>query len=253
LVLVLLLIFLVPIALYCLVLAVINRSARPLLLSGVADLLGLLFALSGFLFVVGPHILRGMFEQAMDRVPLDLDSSVFDKALAALGQWWVFLWSAYYVLILIGIGLLSWARASKTVIYNIDLATFEREFRQALDRLGLVGRRSEYGRTYVLSDAAAVQAGDPATEPRLMRAPAPGKRHAELRFEYFPALCHLTLHWQSGRGEVRETVEAELAQSFRQLRLRDNPASWWLFGVGGGCIGVIFVILVLLILLKMLG
>lgn len=249
-VLVLLLIFLVPISLYCLVLAGINRSGRPMIVSGMADFIGLLFALSGFLFVVGPQILRGLIENAMDSVPLDIDTKTFDKSLASIGLMWKILWRMYYVIVVVVIGVLFWWREKKTVIYNIELSTFETEFTHALARLGLAGSRSGSG--YVLTEVPRTDASEfagirPTAAPTMLR------HLAELRFEYFPALCHLTLHWQMNREQTRERVEAELARCFRQVEVEENPASAWFLGVGGGCIAVIFVLIVLLMVIQMLS
>jgi hypothetical protein len=75
---------------------------------------------------------------------------------------------------------------------------------------------------------------------------------AALRFEYFPALWHLTLLWVSDSGQIREAVEGELAHLFHDFESADNPASLWLLGVGGGFFGIILVIAVLLILVTYL-
>lgn len=246
----LLLIFLVPIALYCLALAGINRSSRPVLASGIADLIGLLFALSGFLFVVGPQILKALFERTLNSIPLDENSKAFDQSVAMVGALWIVFWVAYFVIVLIGIGIAFWLQRNKTVIYNIDLPTFEDAFSKTLDQLGLVAQRR--GSTILLTTFDyATSAGDTHVT-RVASAPV-ARGEAALQFEYFPALCHLTLRWTSSAGQLREAVEAELAEVLEHANAdSNNPASMWFLGVGGSLIGMIIVILLLLLLVVIL-
>lgn len=241
--LVLLLVFLVPVALYCLVLAGINRG-RPIMVSGIADLIGLLFALSGFLFLVGPEILRGFFERAMESIPLDTESKEYDDLLWNVGIAWQAIWVAYYGILIVGIGVAFWLQRNKTSIYNIDLLSFERAFSQTLTRLGLKAQRS--GKAYLLTtaDYEPSAVGDDQHGGSNLAA-----REATLEFEYFPALCHLTLRWNGDAGPLREEAEAGLVSALSEADTPDNPAALWFLGVGGSLIGMIFVILVLLMLM----
>jgi len=238
LVLLLLLVFLVPVAIYCLVLAGINRG-RPIMVSGIADLLGMLFALSGFLFIVGPEILNGLFDRAMTTIPLDTDTKDFDASLRLIDMAWPVFRYAYYTILVISLGVALWLQRNKTSIYNVDLLAFEHAFAKTLARLGLKAERqsgayrltpigneslTEYDRSLALRDAA-------------------------LKFEYFPALCHLTLRWNAAAGPLRDEVEAGLAEALSDADTPDNPAALWFLGVGGSLIGMIFVILVLLMLM----
>ena len=65
----LLALFLFPIALYCTVLGMINRRAQPLMVSGAWDFVGVLLATSGFLLFVGPAMLSGTFRQGLRELP----------------------------------------------------------------------------------------------------------------------------------------------------------------------------------------
>src|SRR4051794_4945035 len=53
----------VPVGIYMLLLAHVNSRARPLMVSGVLDFIGVLFAASGFLLFGGPAILTGLNER----------------------------------------------------------------------------------------------------------------------------------------------------------------------------------------------
>ena len=108
---------LLPMALYLLVLGVgVNRSRRPVVMSGAVSLLGLLFAVSG-LFLLGPpswvaHLFRPWSNGAY--------------------------WTAYgvylAVLLLVAVWLLRRQR-HVTVVYNLDPPAFAETLRQVLDEL----------------------------------------------------------------------------------------------------------------------
>ena len=55
--------FLFPLAVYCLILGLINRRRHPLMVSAAWDFAGLLFAASGFLAFGLPGILNGFTER----------------------------------------------------------------------------------------------------------------------------------------------------------------------------------------------
>ena len=57
------LVFLFPLAFYILFLAYLNARQRATMVAGVWDFVGVLFALSGFLILGGPLIIRGLHEQ----------------------------------------------------------------------------------------------------------------------------------------------------------------------------------------------
>ena len=63
------LIFPFPLAIYCLVLALINGSRRPMLVPGSWDCIGLLFGLSGFLLATLPVLLTRFFDRILSMYP----------------------------------------------------------------------------------------------------------------------------------------------------------------------------------------
>src|SRR6516225_1457399 len=58
-----LLAFLLPFSIYLSILGSINRRRHPVMVSGVTDFIGILFAASGFLLFGGPGILTGLGEE----------------------------------------------------------------------------------------------------------------------------------------------------------------------------------------------
>ncbi len=56
------LVFLVPVAIYCLVLHWINSRNHPVVLPGTWDFAGVLFAASMLLLLGGPAILTGLYQ-----------------------------------------------------------------------------------------------------------------------------------------------------------------------------------------------
>src|SRR2546423_481437 len=89
-----LLAFLLPIGFYCLILASINRRPRPLLVSGLWDTIGLLFALSGFFLVTMPML----FSEFLSRAFL---TEGIESPVGLWLQHWV-MYLAYFLLLLCG-------------------------------------------------------------------------------------------------------------------------------------------------------
>jgi hypothetical protein len=246
----LLLVFLVPVAAYCLVLAMVNRRLNPVMVSGPWDTAGLLFAASGCLLFVGPALIAFLYHQSVGDLRVEGRGRVPFADLAAL--WWR-IWLVYYVAVIGGaIGLL-WLRRGKTIVYNIDPADFERTLGQLMDRLGLewnrLGNRVFVGTGRVARPSEAITVLSPhpfAAEPL---APAPEEAvplpprpagEGVFDIEPFGALCHVTLHWRRHRGLIRAELEAELARALADVPAPDNPAGSWFFGVAGFLLAVIF-------------
>src|SRR5262245_51526842 len=148
---------------------------------GVWDCIGLLFAGSGLLLVVGPAILKLLYAKAVDAV--SLEDNRFDQAVGNIWLEWWGITIAYYAALILGVVLVLWLRRDKTVIYNVDPDKFELVLSQTLTRLGLSAARSgryiRIGRARPASDVdlpadsfRAVELGIAALESRPER-PAP--------------------------------------------------------------------------------
>lgn len=202
------LIFLFPLAVYCLILSHLNRGRHALLVSGTWDFVGVLFAASGILLLGGPAILDGLYEQR--RLAWVLGRPVWVPVESDL-PWgvWVSLWAAYFVVVVGGAAWLLRRRRSVTAVYNVTPDLLSRALDETLHRLGWQG----------------TSAGN-----RLIIHPAGDKSAAAVEFDTFPALRHVTLCWHGEPGAVRGEVEAELAIVLSEVDSGYNPAAAWFLG-----------------------
>jgi hypothetical protein len=258
----LLLALLVPVALYCVALALVNRRPSPLMVRGVWDTVGLLFASSGLLLIVFPRIIGILHQKAMDDAP---------EAMAAIWAGYSGLTIIYFVVLALGIALALWLRRDKTVIYNVDPDKFEMVLAQTLSRLGLTAVRS--GRQIRIGGGnrppTAQEAPPDAFEaaqggllghgltpyPRAASSveEEPGFFAALLEVDPFAPLANVTLHWRhwddSRRSGLRREIEDELARNLDAAARDDNPAVTWLLGIATAIFGLLFLAILLLILL----
>jgi hypothetical protein len=53
----------------------------------------------------------------------------------------------------------------------------------------------------------------------------------ELDWVIFPAMCHVTLHWDAKDRVLRRDLETELANALRQTTTRNNPVGGWMISL----------------------
>jgi hypothetical protein len=201
------LLFLFPLAVYCLILGIINRRDRPLLVAGAWDFAGVLFAASGFLIFVGPAVLSAMHEK-WRYYWLMGDSNAPAEASYYL---WLAVWYLYYAGVAGWAAFMLWRRKSSTAIYNIDVATLEVALARVLERLGLSWVRQ--GNHYYLK-------------------PGTGAADAaELELETFSALSHATLRWHMVEQPQRQEIERELKSVLAASPGHENLAASWFLTV----------------------
>ncbi len=226
---------LLPLAFYVLVLGVVNRRPHPLLVSGAWDFVGLLFAASGFLIFGGPFVISTLNENWRIFFLLGPHNRGSSGSGDSLWTTWLVLSALYFVLVLAGAGLLVWMQRKQTVIYNIDLDSFEAALAAACVRLGLRPVRS--GTSFLfdpakdLLAAGAEKAGEGiATEARPPRQLGlPDERQVVLMdVNYFRAMRHVTLRWSAAGSLLRREVENELAQQFNELIVPPGELGAWL-------------------------
>src|SRR5436305_12655679 len=111
--------FLFPVALYFLVLAMINRSPGPVVVSGVWDFVGVLAAASGFLLLGGPAVLTGFNENWRPLFLLADPNAVKEVGADALA-FGVILSGGYLFVVIAGSAFVLWTRRNSTVVYNVD-------------------------------------------------------------------------------------------------------------------------------------
>src|SRR5438105_7311042 len=110
------LVFLFPLALYCLFLAYINRGRHPFVVSGVWDSVGLVLALSGFLLYTLPRaILWPLSVLLVGSIPGGDDPLLAGTRGLVLGI-------AYYALPICAVGVLLLVRRHNTVLYTVQTA-----------------------------------------------------------------------------------------------------------------------------------
>jgi hypothetical protein len=273
--LILFLAFLFPVALYCLILGVINRRDRPLMVSGAWDFVGILFAASGFLLFVGPGVLGALYERWRYFLLFGQGGSV---ALSEAGYYfWVTVWGLYYVAVVAGAAFILWRRRKITAIYNVDVPALQAALTQVLERMGLSWTRA--GKQFFIKPGdgprdgqAVTPEGVPASQRALVSAEtaklgmdpmaAPGIRPfapllgpvrylALLEVETFGAMCHATLRWPQADPLLRQEIEAELDKALQRTFTRSNGSGGWFLCVGGLMLLATFLCMILLILVNM--
>jgi hypothetical protein len=236
--------FLSPLGLYCLALAYVNRSRRPVLVPGGWDFVALLFGLSGFVLLMAPVLLIRCIATLLDVV--GREDLVVDYRV-----WAVPLWVAYLAMVAVAGFLILRARQRKTSIYNVDTERFADCLGQALAELGL-DCIIDFGRL-VIAPADAFTAVDTeaiTTAPlrvvgetaKRLAVPAGGPRYAELTVDSAPTLCHITLHWDRCPLSLRREIEQRLGQTLQIATAADNPIAGWLLGFSGLLLGTVIMI-----------
>lgn len=215
--------FLFPLAVYLLLLGLVNRLPRPFLVRGSWDFLGLFFGLSGFLLLGLPAILNGLYQER--RLAWVVGGT---DALWGLGDdswfFWIAIWCVYYPAVLTAAGFLFRRRLSTTAIYNSTRGEWESCLRKALDSRGIgVVAQDERGSL-------------------LFRENEPGVRAIRfaLQVDEFPLLRHITLTWTPAGSPLRDELEAALQAEFAALEVRPNPANAWFLGASVCLFGVTF-------------
>jgi hypothetical protein len=276
--------FLFPLALYCLILGLVNRRPRPLMVSAAWDFAGILFAASGFLAFGLPGILNGFTESGrsaslVGRPAYDagarawfadlfagLASTLFDAGNGSI-------LIAYFLLVVFGSAYVLWRRRSQTAVYNVHPEVLDEVLAGVLDAAGLSWSRA--GNRYFIaragktrSPAKQTQAAEAAPpSPITEREPLPPaerrgtyptsaedvERSAYLEVEPAPVLCHATLRWETEDADLRKQVEAELGSALNEVRTADNPTASWLLTAGTVLMLASAMIFVFLVVYRILG
>ncbi|MBI2805501.1 MAG: hypothetical protein HYX68_11035 [Planctomycetes bacterium] len=230
-----LLAFLLPIGVYCSILASINRRNKPLLVGGAWDSVGLLFACAGFFVVTVPMLFSEFYARA-------ITGQQADHFLSTWTQHWI-LWLIYTLMLLTGSALILLWRAHKTMIYNVDTQQFGKVLEQTFTAVGLIATPQKPRLILTPSLATSSQESTGITEAAPKPAsPATDHRYAEVSVETFAAMCHVTLHWDNYLPEVRHEIEQELQKTLELAAPMENPAAGWFLSISGLIFGVLTMI-----------
>jgi hypothetical protein len=252
----------IPLAVYCLVLSVINRRRHPVIVPGPWDFAGVLFAASGMLILGGPAILTGLYEQW--RLSWLLGQTRYLQGIGENWGFWVSLWLLYFAVVAGGSILMLARRRALTSIYNVEPAVLIEVLTETLDRVGLEWQRHRPSRLLLRFREPQLEEGGIAQNSALMpyfsrtaetpvlaeRASRSVYAWAELALVPFPLMRHVTLHWLAHNEPLRLEVETELGKALARVYTRENPASVWFLCVALGLFFSAFLALIALLVIR---
>lgn len=243
----LLLVFLFPIAIYLLVLSSLNRRDRPTVVTGFWDTLGLFFAASGFLLAVGPALVFLFLFKTMSLAPENVGGDSLERFFE---DWWLW-WGTYFGILFGAAAILLCWRLRTTVIYNVETDLLEGILNETLNGLGFQadhrGRRWRLIHNPQPPDNPPSESGLSASLPSVVTQ-VPVSSHAELDLELFPAMCNATIHWVRVEPVRRRQIESTLTRQLEAARAFDNPAAAWMMGVSGILFGLVFLAVLIIFL-----
>lgn len=216
--------FLVPLALYLLLMSCINRQPRPVIVPGTWDFLAVLFASSGFLLLGGPVIMTSLNEKWRMLWMLGEFGEV-TKGLAENSRNYLLMAGGYFLLVLVIVAWTFLRRRGLTVIYNVDPNSPEECLQSICRDLHLEATKA--GSSFLI-----------------------GKKPDQITIEVekSPVLRSVTLKWKEPFSLGRTEIENRLKQCLGQTDAPYHDIGPWLNLVGTAFLGVAGLILFGLIL-----
>jgi hypothetical protein len=217
-----LLAFLLPFSVYLLILGIVNRRSHPVVVPGTWDFVGILFAASGFLLVVGPAVITSASERWRVFWLLGTQGAGTPPIGDDAAQTWGLLAVLYFLAVVIGAAYLLRARRGLTAVYNVEADAFENALAQSFGTLGLKPLRS--GNMFVFNSS-----GNEAEPADAMGAALPaGKRDpALLEVDSFRAMRHVSLRWEPINSPLRREVENELERTLGRVPTTNHSVGDW--------------------------
>lgn len=255
--------FLLPLAVYLLVLGMINRRQHPYLVSGIWDFLGILLAASGPLLFGGPAVLSSQSERWRTFWLLGRWGG---EGPEGLRQLWMILAALYFVVVVAGAGILLWRQRRLTSIYNATEEMVEQALRRVCERLGASPVRSGnlflFGLSPHLFPGRAPLNGEGIQAPHYL--PPDGHAADEgihladegvhladkvkveavrsasellghpavLEMDSFPSLHHVTLRWDPAESPLRREIETQLTRELERTPAPEHDLGAWLLIIG---------------------
>lgn len=224
-----LLAFLLPVAIYLLVLGGIHRRVYPLVVSGTTDCIGVLLASSGLLLLGGPAALSSLSERW--RLFWLLGRTGSQSTSEGVWQLWIFLSVLYFLVVITLAVWLFLQHRHLTSIYNVTPETVERVLAQVFERLGLAPVRS--GMLYLFgvippgAERPPEEKGEGREEEEAAWAQLAGQGTV-LEVDFFPAMRHVSLRWDPARSPLRQTVEHEVEKILSRTPSPPSEVAAWL-------------------------
>lgn len=250
------LVFLFPVAAYCLFLAMVNNRPQPTMISGPWDFAGILFATSGFVLLGGPTVLgafHSKYRMALSKGTLPNPGDLFDTS-----SYWTLIWGIYFLIVLLGAIAVLLNRRAITVIYNLEPAVLDEVLVRAFAQVRLKAVR--IGNRFFLAPPSPALVGEPASQaiqaagnydgsggregPAPLPTEIPAKQKPVLSIDPFPAMRNVSLRWRPGNEALRGDVEAELGRELARINCEDNPVAGWFLTVASCLFGALFLSLV---------
>ncbi len=225
--------FVVPLAIYLLILAYLNRRRHPTVMPGTWDFVGVLFGASGFILLGGPAILTGLYEHW--RLSWLLGDTHYLQGLGENWSFWVSLWVVYFAVVVVVATIALWRRRCLTSIYNVEPTVFEDVLAQVLDRQGFEWLRQTSQRILIKT-----------------RGLSNSAQWVALDLDPFQAMRHVSLRWGQDADALRVEVERELSRILAEVPSGPNPIGGWFFSLGVGLFLVTFFGVFAFLLLKVL-
>jgi hypothetical protein len=236
--------YLFPVAVYFMIIGMINRRPGPLMVAGSWDFIGILWATSGLLLFGGPYVLSGTFKKSLSELPFQRESTALADAISEVwAGWWVW-WIVYYLIVVGGAAFLVWMRRDATVVYNVDPRTLDGVLAGVAQRLGLEMDR-QGNRLYLASHqphAAQVPPDAISASPITVHRPASTVGAAVIELDPFPFLNNVSLHWRTATPDARIDLERELRSALSEVTTPNNQTGSWLLSISA----VLFIVILLL-------
>jgi hypothetical protein len=240
-----LLAFLLPFSIYLTILGSVNRRRHPVMVSGVTDFIGILFAASGFLLFGGPGILSSLNERwrmfwLLGQRPGASAEGFF--------QFWIFLSALYFMIVVTGAALVFRSQRHLTAVYNAEPGLIQRCLVHVCEQMGLDPARS--GGLFVFGVEPAGTAAA-ALDEGVQTAPAALLHEtAVLELVPFTRMRHVTLRWDPADSALRREVETELAKVLQETPVGPSELGMWLTLIGVTLFGLTVVAGVTLVAIR---
>lgn len=261
---ILLVLQLLPLAIYLFILGTINRRRRPLIVPGTWDFVGVLLASSGFLLGFPCALLSVFDDHWRDTILYGENPSSLAATPESLRGWWIFLMVVYFTVVVVIAGLLLWRAQRLTSIYNADLETIQTVLGRIFERLGLRPGRSGNMYYFDASRQAYPKPAEPkreeqrvqtapdemTTSVKVQTSPTPVAvlRNVVLEVDAFRLMWHVMLRWDPAHSGLRQEIERELDRELAETSAPFHAMSGWLTLAGCGTIILMLVIGIILLI-----